>query len=344
MKLSRPLAPALYLALAVLLALPGCYAAGDLWTDSESDDQTSTDADDSNAGDENATDEADESAGDDSSSDDSSGDDSSGEDSPGDAEDVIDNDGDGWGTDDDCNDSDPQMHPTAIEVCDDLDNDCDGEIDEELTPLELYRDFDQDGWGSGVTAVDCAPTSDWVLPTGDCNDPDPAIHPDATETCNAIDDDCDGTADDSAVCPCELFYHPDSLHPYLFCAVEGTWYDAQADCASYGYALVTFDSQAELDWATTTAVDVASSNPWWIGFTDEGQEGNWTWEDGSPPNYLNWCGGEPNNSHGHECYPADDENCGMLNWGAGGCWNDYPCMCDTIHYICEGNSEYRPTN
>jgi len=32
----------------------------------------------------------------------------------------------------------------------------------------------------------------------------------------------------------------------------------------------------------------------------------------------------------------------MLNWGAGGCWNDYPCTCGLPWYVCEGLSEFRP--
>ena len=30
------------------------------------------------------------------------------------------------------------------------------------------------------------------------------------------------------------------------------------------------------------------------------------------------------------------------DWGSGGCWNDYPCTCDTMYHICEGVSEGRP--
>ena len=48
---------------------------------------------------------------------------------------VVDDDGDGFGagseTDDDCDDSDPEVNPDAEEVCwDDIDNNCDGTIDE----------------------------------------------------------------------------------------------------------------------------------------------------------------------------------------------------------------------
>ena len=107
---------------------------------------------------------------------------------------------------------------------------------------------------------------------------------------------------------------------------------------------MTFDSQAELTWATDTAIGIATSNRWWLGFNDEASEDNWVWEDASTVGFENWCPDEPNNAHGTECVPFTDEDCAMLNWGAGGCWNDYPCSCDQMYYICEANSELRPTN
>ena len=36
----------------------------------------------------------------------------------------------------------------------------------------------------------------WSIAMGDCNDTDPTVHPWATETCNAVDDDCDGDIDE----------------------------------------------------------------------------------------------------------------------------------------------------
>ncbi len=72
----------------------------------------------------------------------------------------------------DCNDHEDSVHPAADEVCDGLDNDCDGNVD---------PDMDGDGWAA------CA---------GDCDDQNPVIHPEAVELCNNVDDDCDGYVDD----------------------------------------------------------------------------------------------------------------------------------------------------
>ena len=98
----------------------------------------------------------------------------------------------------DCNDSDAAIKPGATEICNAIDDDCDGTADDGLIFLNYYTDADGDGFGSSAaTAVNsCSPVMGSVTNNTDCNDSDAAIKPGATEICNAIDDDCDGTADD----------------------------------------------------------------------------------------------------------------------------------------------------
>ena len=58
----------------------------------------------------------------------------------------VDNDGDGYLSSADCDDSDPLIKPNATESCDGIDNDCDGVIDEDLL-LSFFPDVDEDGFG-----------------------------------------------------------------------------------------------------------------------------------------------------------------------------------------------------
>jgi len=100
---------------------------------------------------------------------------------------------------DDCDDVDPLVNPVGDELCDGLDNDCDGVADGEdaLDALPWYEDLDGDGWGDpDVEDVDCDQPPGFVAVDGDCDDLDPAIHPDADEICNGVDDDCDVTTNE----------------------------------------------------------------------------------------------------------------------------------------------------
>ena len=117
---------------------------------------------------------------------------------------YIDQDGDGFSVDEgDCNDQDASIAPDADESCDELDNDCDGEVDEGV--LEpFYADADADGYGDPLGAVEaCELPSGYVEDATDCDDGDPEVHPDAPERCNGVDDDCDDSIDEDVQ---ELWY------------------------------------------------------------------------------------------------------------------------------------------
>ena len=109
---------------------------------------------------------------------------------------TVDADGDGFGDDEDCDDNDASINGGATEVCDGIDNDCDGEVDEGVTDT-WYADTDDDGYGDPD-----APIEDCTQPTGtaaggtDCDDSDPAVHPASIEVCDDIDNDCDGDIDE----------------------------------------------------------------------------------------------------------------------------------------------------
>jgi parallel beta-helix repeat protein len=104
----------------------------------------------------------------------------------------------------DCNDSDAAVHPEADEVCDGIDNDCDGFIDDTdpdvIDQVIWYADVDGDGYGDpAITISACFQPEGYVSNNEDCDDTNENIHPGA-EICNGIDDDCDGIVDDGLSC------------------------------------------------------------------------------------------------------------------------------------------------
>ena len=100
----------------------------------------------------------------------------------------------------DCDDADSAIHPGARDGCDEIDNDCDGDIDEQSEFIDWYEDGDGDGYGDASSSVtDCSQPSGYVEDTDDCNEAVAAINPGASETCNSIDDNCNGLVDDSPV-------------------------------------------------------------------------------------------------------------------------------------------------
>jgi hypothetical protein len=91
----------------------------------------------------------------------------------------------------DCDDFHVDRHPAAVEVCDGVDNDCDGTTDELGAPH--FADLDGDGYGDPAAPVfDCSGVANAL----DCDDADADVYPGAEERSNLVDDDCDGAVDE----------------------------------------------------------------------------------------------------------------------------------------------------
>jgi len=158
---------------------------------------------------------------------------------------AVDADGDGIFADEDCNDGDPAIFPTAPELCNGVDDNCSYTIDEGATDASTwYLDSDGDGYGNaaapshscdapvgytadgtdcndgdaafhpGAAEDDCTDSSDYNCDgtsgyadadgdgfpaCADCDDTASGVNPSATETCNGVDEDCDGAVDDGAI-------------------------------------------------------------------------------------------------------------------------------------------------
>ncbi len=137
---------------------------------------------------------------------------------------YLDFDGDGYGSADnqrveclqpaghvrvasDCDDGDDEVFPGGTEVCDELDNDCDGVVDEGVQTT-FYPDLDSDGYGDEASEVSaCTAPSGYTEATGDCDDSDPEVNLEASESCNGIDDDCDGDIDEDDAIDATTWYY-----------------------------------------------------------------------------------------------------------------------------------------
>jgi hypothetical protein len=126
----------------------------------------------------------------------------------------------------DCDDSSALALPGGVEVCDGLDNDCNGDTDEDSASdaLTFYADTDSDGYGDpSSTQVACEVGSGFVEDDQDCDDTDSKVNPAATEICDTLDNDCDGATDDASA------------------SDATTWY---IDYDSDGYGTTTYTTQA----------------------------------------------------------------------------------------------------
>ncbi len=156
--------------------------------------------------------------------------------------DDTDDDGDEWTENEgDCND-DPAtgagVFPGAVEVCDGIDQNCDGQIDEGLLTT-YYADRDGDGYGSNTSyATACAQPEGYVTISGDCNDNNDAIYTGAVEFCDTLDNDCDTVIDDGVT----------------------TVYYADSDGDGYGNSTSTRDACSQPAGYTTSGGDCNDAN------------------------------------------------------------------------------------
>ncbi|MGB6874156.1 MAG: clostripain-related cysteine peptidase [Dehalococcoidia bacterium] len=123
----------------------------------------------------------------------------------------------------DCNDSNENVNPAATEVCNGIDDDCDGLVDDDdpdcTGQATWYLDGDSDGYGDpNTTTHACSQPAGYVDNNADCDDSNENVNPAATEVCNGIDDDCDGLVDEG--CDNEVYLDSQSSHTSFCCMVD----------------------------------------------------------------------------------------------------------------------------
>ncbi len=177
----------------------------------------------------------------------------------------IDADEDGWTLGEgDCDDSNPDIHPGADDICDGIDNDCSGTADDDpnATPVEWCTDADHDGYGSSTECItSCAqPDDGYILDDSDCNDDDRSINPSANETCDDVDENCNGLVDENPIdgdpYPADLDNdgYGDPVETQIACSgPENTW-----DCDD----LDSSEPQTVAADADADAADGSLDAPW----------------------------------------------------------------------------------
>ncbi len=173
---------------------------------------------------------------------------------------YTDNDGDGYGDDaterlgcegelegvdevndgGDCDDNEKDASPGERESCDGIDNDCDGDTDESSATdaVKWYVDQDGDGYGDEASERESCESEAGEIDTGgDCDDANAEINPGATESCDSVDNDCDGDTDEAGAEGEITFYidadadgHGDATISYTACSLDDTWVENSDDC------------------------------------------------------------------------------------------------------------------
>jgi len=203
-------------------------------------------------------------------------------------------DGDGSPDSEDCADDDPTVHPGAEEICDGLDNNCDGQADEGLT-VEWYLDADGDGEGSATAESACEAPSDahvsnsldcddsdaelnhadvdgdgWTTCDGDCADDDGELYPSAFEACNEQDDDCDDVVDEFCGWPDNTFHHSLDLTEPGPLSCDARW-TATGEAYADSGGCVDCEYTFEVDWvlADSSGPCAYGDMSWTLGFISD---------------------------------------------------------------------------
>jgi hypothetical protein len=159
----------------------------------------------------------------------------------------------------DCNDMNSAVNEGMLEVCNNVDDNCNSLIDDELAFANYYFDNDGDGFGNTTDAVfSCDQPNGYVLASGDCNDNGFGVYPGSPEYCNGSDDDCDGLIDNGLVF---LSYYADADGDNY-----GDLNNSESFCSDPGNPFVTNDTDCD---DTNAQVNPGAIEIWENGIDDD---------------------------------------------------------------------------
>jgi hypothetical protein len=171
----------------------------------------------------------------------------------------------------DCDDRDNTIFPGATEVCDEVDNNCDGAVDDEddnvTDQTAWYIDDDHDSFGSPENpVVSCDQPVNRVEDGNDCDDSLADVHPGVSEECDGLDNNCDGEVDEDAAVDALTWYadtdgdgHGDASSTAIACERPTGFVSAATDCD---------DSTAAVNPSATEICNGIDDNC--VGGVDEG--------------------------------------------------------------------------
>ena len=243
---------------------------------------------------------------------------------------LSDADGDGYSAEEDCNDSDASVFPGTEEICDGIDNNCDGVADEGVLTA-YYADSDGDGFGSMLVMEEaCELPVGYVANGSDCDDEDATVYPAAEEVCDGVDNDCDGSEDEDLG---DFFYadvdgdgYGDLNNTTQSCELPAGYSLSSDDCDDQNSAIHPAAEEVcdGLDNNCNAIIDddVVSGAPEWFRDTDGDGFGD--------PEMVSEACAQP------EGFVADDRDCDDINSDV------YPGAaeyCNGVDDDCDGSTD-----